>query len=295
MTAPKHRLGGSTIAAAVGIDPYVSPLTLSARMQGLISDPPESDAMRLGLLLEPVVGTLAADAGYPMLPAPADLLVHPEHSWAVGHPDGFTTVNDFAAIAEKKTTGEFMRRGLNGEAPVHHQAQVQWYMMLTGLKRAAIFTLIGGQRFEVHELTASEDAQQALLTYGSEFLSLVRRGKLADVDGSKSSSATIRELFPGATQEKVYRLSQAEMDTLHQLQALREQRKVIEGQEAALENTLKLAMRDASSAISPHDTEVIHWRSVQSHRLDGKALKEAHPEIHAEFSTPTTYRRFQPL
>ena len=292
MSAPKYRLGGSTIAAAVGIDPYMSRLRLGAQLLGMIDRQPASEAMLMGLFLEPVVRQIAEGKGYAVVPAPDENLTHPEHAWAVGRPDGYTVVDGYRAIAETKTTGEYMRRGLNGEAPVHHQAQAQWYMMLTGLKRAAILTLVGGQRFEVHELHRNDDAIAALLAGGSEFLSLVRRGKLAETDGHKDEKGALLELFPGATEEKVYRLSSSEWDALRQLRERREQLAVVKGQVEALENAVKLAIGTAERAISPHDTDAVRWANVQSNRLDTAALKAAHPDLYAEFSRPTTTRRF---
>ena len=99
MSAPKYRLGGSTIAAACGIDPYLSRFRLSAIMGGYVPRPPESEAMRMGKRLEPVVREIAGEHGYPVLPAPDELLIHPGYAWAVGHPDGYAPVRGERGIA----------------------------------------------------------------------------------------------------------------------------------------------------------------------------------------------------
>lgn len=38
--------------------------------------------------------------------------------------------------------------------------------------------------------------------------------------------------------------------------------------------------------------KVIRWRTIQTNRLDGKALKQAHPRIYAKFLVPQTSHRF---
>ena len=38
--------------------------------------------------------------------------------------------------------------------------------------------------------------------------------------------------------------------------------------------------------------KVIRWRTICSNRLDGKALKQAHPRIYERFLVPTMSRRF---
>jgi predicted phage-related endonuclease len=66
----------------------------------------------------------------------------------------------------------------------------------------------------------------------------------------------------------------------------------VKAQIAELENRLKLAMGDAETAISPHDTDALHWRNVRATRLDTTKLKGALPAIYDEFAVTTTTRRF---
>src|SRR4051794_32384551 len=51
-------LGASECAAALGLSPFETALGLWARKTGRVPEPEESEAMELGLLLEPVVAEL---------------------------------------------------------------------------------------------------------------------------------------------------------------------------------------------------------------------------------------------
>lgn len=289
MSAPSYTIGGSQVAAAVGIDPYRSPVMLWAQMLGKIA-PYESEAAEWGRRLEPLVREKVAET-YEVMPAPAEGFVDTERPWAVGHPDGFATMHHGSrGILEVKTAGHFAWRG--SEVPLAYQAQCQWYMHLTDTEWALVAALIAGQRFEVHQVARDQGAIDTMLVLAEGFLEHVRTATPPPPDGSDSSREAIRELFPGASEGRKVRLSRAEWETVQELRGLREQLAAVKEQIAERENVLKLAMRDAETAVSPHDTEALHWRNVQARRLDTSALKEAHPELYEEFSTVTTTRRF---
>lgn len=288
MSASSYTIGGSQVAAAVGINPYVSPVMLWATMLGQI-ETFDTEAAEWGRRLEPLVRATVAETRE-VMPAPEDGFVDEERPWVVGHPDGFTEVLGARAVLEIKTASHFAWKG--SDVPIHYQAQCQWYMHLTDTENALVAALIGGQRFLTVSVPRNQGAIDQMLLLAEDFLQHVRRGTPPPPDGTQSSRDAIRELFPGAAEGKKVRLSRAEWETVQELRGMREQLAAVKEQIAARENVLKLAMRDAETAVSPHDTEVLHWRNVQSRRLDGTALRDAHPDIHAEFSTVTTTRRF---
>ena len=80
-------IGGGEISAIVGINPYQSPLDVYLRKFGLI-EVPETQAMRLGKRLEPIVAGLYCDAtgrgGYHLN---AEILHHQHLPWVIGTPD----------------------------------------------------------------------------------------------------------------------------------------------------------------------------------------------------------------
>jgi len=290
---PLLTLGGSEIAAACGVDPFVSPLTLGARKLGLIPEQEETEAMRLGKRLEPVVAELAAERGYEVMPAPAETLRDRHHNWATGRPDGFTVAHGERAVAELKTVGQLAHReGWNGEPPLHYQAQGQWYMMLTGLRWCVFGVLVGGQRFVTYEIERDNSALGSMLVSGEDFLKLLRRGKLPAPTGTDSDHATIRLLHPEAAQGKVIRADRETWELVKELRARRQQRETVKHQDAELQQLIEAYMGDAEHLISPHDEEVAHFSNVQSRRVDTPAFKAAHPNIAEEFTKVTTTRRF---
>lgn len=281
----RYTLGGSEIAAACGIDPYCSALELSARKLGRIPPPPETEAMRMGKLLQTFIAELTPD----LMPAPDETLTDPERAWCVGRPDGYLPEHGVRVVAEIKATHGYgwPRDGV----PLHYQAQGQWYCHLTGLP-AVTFIVLRGLHLQRWTYERDERAIDYLLTAGEAFVRLLRRGRLAEADRSDSARATVLQLFPASVPAKVYRLSRDEWALVRELRARREQLAAIEAQVQELESRLKLAMGDAETAISPHDTAALHWRTVQARRMDTAALRAERPEIAAQYEKVTTTRRF---
>lgn len=79
------RLGGSTIGAACGIDPWCSPIRLWLELTGRL-EREETEAMRWGKRLQPVIFAALADDDYPVWEASA-VYDDVERPWLVGHPD----------------------------------------------------------------------------------------------------------------------------------------------------------------------------------------------------------------
>lgn len=284
-------LGGSRAAAAAGIDPFCSRVMLWAQMTGRV-EPPDTEQMWWGRALEPVIDRAMGERGYDLMPAP-DGVLDTVHPWLVGHPDGFAELDGERVVYERKTIGQWAHRANGDNVPVQYQAQAQVYMHLAGLDRALVATLVGGQRLEVGTVERSDDAIGCLLDLMREFHDdYLRLDRPPPPDGSDSAKAAVIALFPEAEPAKLYRLSRDEWRLVTELRARREQRDVIDAQIAELESTLKLAMGDAETALSPHDTDALHWRNVHTTRVDTTALKTQRPDVAREYSKVTTTRRF---
>ena len=77
-----------------------------------------------------------------------------------------------------------------------------------------------------------------------------------------------------------------------QLRELRRMAEELAGEIAATEDALKAYMTANSTDELYGPSFKITWKEVTSSRLDGKALKEAAPELWKRFAKQTTTRRF---
>lgn len=286
---PRVTLGGSTAAAACGVDPYTSAVELWARMTGRMTNA-ATEAMLWGRRLESVVVDELGERGYDVAAGNGVELKDPERPWLVGHPDGFVALELERALLEVKAESHWSHVQ-NAGVPLHHAAQVQTYLHLSGLRRGLLAVLVGGARLELHEVARDERAIALLLEGMERFLRHVRDDDPPPPDGSESARRTLLELEPTATAGRAHRLVGEEWRVYKELRLRREQRAAIDAHVAELENLLRAAIGDAEVAVSPFDSEVATYRNVTSRRIDTKALREQRPHIAELFEREQTSRR----
>jgi putative phage-type endonuclease len=286
------KLGGSEAASAVGVDPFRSRLMLWAEKTGRI-ERHETEAMRWGRLLEPVIYAELERSGFELVPLPDAEWSHKTLPWLAGHPDGFTVVDGGRAVLEVKTAGQWSAADWHSDAgaPLAYLVQAFHYMALTGCGAALLACLIGGQRLVIRTVYYEPALAERILEGEARFIEHLRTDTPPPPDGSDSARDAVRGMHPSGD-GKTVRLDQATWAQVRELRARREQRKTIERQEAELEQAIQLAMGDAEHAISPYDTPAARWSNVQATRLDTSALRAARPDVYAEFAVSKQTRRF---
>lgn len=286
-------LGGSTAAAACGVHPYQSPIELWAVMTGRLPEPEETEAMRWGTRMESVImdelearGHSIEDDRYPVLDG--------HHAWLVGHPDGYVYFDDDGSkgLLEVKTCSPFAWPS-DGTIPAHYLVQCQTYMHLTGLDRALLAVLVGGQRLELRTIDRSDAQIILILQLLERFMGYVERDESPPPIGTVDEREAIRDLFDHAKPGTVVRLMGDEWQAYQDLCGYRDQRDRLDDLIREREAVIKLAMGVAETAVSPSDRECATWRNVKTTRVDTKLLKESRPELASLFTTTTETRRFE--
>lgn len=79
---------------------------------------------------------------------------------------------------------------------------------------------------------------------------------------------------------------------LARLEELEAQIRELEKEADAIKDELKADMEAKDIEEMATSNHVIRWKEVATKRLDGKALKQAHPRIYAQFLKPSVTRRF---
>ena len=291
-TRRRDTIGGSEAASACGVDPFRSRIMLWAEKTGRV-ERPETEAMKWGKLLEPVVFQELERQGFDVMPAPAEEWSHFDLKWMVGHVDGFVDIGDARGVLEIKTGSVFASHDWQSDAgaPLPYLVQVQHYLWLTGCPVALLACLIGGQRLELRTVEYDPDVAEAIVDLEADFLKYVRTDRPPPPDGSKSAADAIRALHP-VSNGKTVRLDKATWEACKELKARKEQLQTVKRQADELQQRIELAMGDAEVAISPFDTTAAKWTSREVTRIDTTVLKAARPEIASEFAVTKPERRF---
>ena len=136
-------LGGTDVAAIVGLHPYKTALEVYLDKRGMGKEFIPSEAVLMGTKLEPVVADLYTERraldfeGRDLRLASPGTLVHPDHEWAFGSPDRFVVDAEGRWLwgLEIKTTGfrSEKRWGESGsnKFPQEYLIQCVWYMYVS--------------------------------------------------------------------------------------------------------------------------------------------------------------------
>lgn len=211
-------LGGSEIAAVVGLSPWDSPWSLWQRKAGHIGPAPENDEMRWGTLLEPVIveefcrrhrdDLSLTDSGV--------TFAHPDREWQVANPDALFATRQMCGscdgglpvgcgcpteptcVLEVKTARYDDEWGPDGSdvIPVGYRCQVLWYLDVLGLPTAHVAVLIAGSDYREYVIEYDPAEAAFLRDAGRAFLDSVAAGIEPDVDSHGATYRALRELHP---------------------------------------------------------------------------------------------------
>ena len=287
----KKGIGGSDVAVLLGIGKWKSPVELWLEKTGQGTDlPADNEAMEWGRIMEPVIRKHFEEVTGKTVVEVHAIMQHPRHKFMIADVDGVTEDDEGnPAILEIKTASEYKRSEWSEGVPAYYETQVQHYLAVTGLSKAFVAVLIGGNSFSVFEVDADKDVQKMLIKAESEFWNLVKTGTRPNVDGSDASRELLDETYHGGLKDVVELPEEADACIEAYLKACRleDEAKAMK-QEAT--NKLKDMMGDHEKAVL--GSHSISWSTVTSERLDSKALKECEPDVYAKYVKTATSRRF---
>lgn len=209
--ARTRRLGGSRIAALLGLSPWESPYSAWCQMAGLTQPGEQTEQQSRGHYLEPAVANWFADQHPDWHVFETGTWTHAERDWQLANPDRLIRTRtlpdnmpvgwydiEVSALLEIKTDADGSGWGKPGtdEIPVYYRTQVQWYMDVLGLPRAHIAVLT--PRLEFAEYVVDYDPADAayLREQAEEFLDSLLWGEMPDLDDHPATYQAVRELHP---------------------------------------------------------------------------------------------------
>lgn len=199
-------IGGSEIAAVLGLSPYESRFSLWHRKKGLIGPVEESEEMYWGKEHEPAICRRFARNHPEWFVRGAFTYAAAGRPWQIANPDRNLWSTDShiddripAAVLEAKTSRDDTGWGEEGTdaIPVWYRAQCMHYMDVLGARRCYVAVLIAGS--EYREYVVDYDPADALRgrQAGAEFMRTLAADERPDIDGHAATYQAIRELPDG--------------------------------------------------------------------------------------------------
>lgn len=196
-----RRVGGSEVAAVVGLSPWESYFGLWHRKVGNLDPVAETDIMWWGTAIEPAVAARYAHLHPDAAVLTAGTYVSRDRNYQLISPDRVIRHRDTGdlELLELKlghTSDEWGDDGTD-EIPVHYRCQLIWAMDTLGFDSHRLAVYMGGDTYREYLVKYDPDDAAILRARAEAFLAHVDAGEpLPDIDGHAATYQAVRELNP---------------------------------------------------------------------------------------------------
>ncbi len=284
-------VGGSDASVLLGINQWKSELELWLEKTGQ-SENQENDTepMQWGRIMEAVIRNHFQEVTGKKVVEVKAIMQHTEYPFMLTNIDGLTEDDQGnPAVLEIKTASEYKRSQWEEDIPSYYMVQIQHYLCVTGLAKAYVAVLIGGNSFQLYEVDADEEIQRMLIAVEADFWNKVITNTRPEMDGSNAAKELLDKTYQGGIEETVYLPDDARGYIEQYFEAsVEEDNAKAKKQEAS--NKIKELMGDHNKASCGEHT--VSWTPVTSERLDTKKLKEEQPEVYTKYVKNSNSRRF---
>jgi putative phage-type endonuclease len=287
----KRGIGGSDASIVCGVNKYKSPVELFMEKTGQLSSADAGEAAYWGKQLESTVkAEFAKRTGIKVVDV-NKLLCCREYPYMLANLDGICRSPDYGTcVFEAKTASAFKAVEWEDAIPQEYMLQLQHYLSVTGYRGAYIAVLIGGNTFKWSFIERDEELITKLIRWEHDFWSHVQADIPPPLDGSEASAQYLNKRYPRGLPQSSVKLPEAAVELIRQYDEACEKGDAFNEQKQRAENLLKEMLSDNEIGVA--GDRIVTWKSFTQERLDGKALKAEHPEIHKQYANQTFYRRF---
>ena len=201
----RHGLGASEIGAVMGVSTWASPYALWWRKK-LDWRLPRTETQRWGHLVEDPIATLFAEDHPEMfvaspVGAPWSLWAHPVRRWMLCTPDRLAVDRDGVVVpVELKSDEGGPGWGEPGtdEVPEHHRMQSMWQAYIFGAPGGWVVRRRGSGkgRTAAYWIPCDANVVAGMVDAGGDFLESIEEGREPELDGSASTTYTLKQVNP---------------------------------------------------------------------------------------------------
>lgn len=289
----QNGVGGSDVAAIMGLSPWKAAYTLWAEKTGRVQaeDISGKEAVAMGTELESDVVAMYKrrnpEARVRVVNAIAQSIERP---WARASVDGLTSDPELGVGVLEIKTGGSERAWADG-VPMYYQTQVMHYLSVTGYAFADVAALIGDHGLHYHQYRILRDEEDIAVVNGAVdtfWNDCVRGGRVPLAVASDSKTVTEvgspgnDEVMPSVPREladliREYGEAKAKADAA---------KKVVDDLAAGIKSMLGQYKGCAT------DTHKVTLSRFERTSVDGKKLKELHPDVYEECTKTSSSTRF---
>lgn len=203
LEARRQAITATDAPVILGVSRFASPFSLYAKKLGLVEDVAESEAMRWGLALEPLIAErYREETGRALLDPPAWTLYRsPLRPWQASSIDRVilpdpSTGHSGPGLLEIKTAGAHASDDWADGPPLAYQVQLQHELAVLGYQWGSLAVLIGGQKFLWTDVERDERFIERMTVAEAAFWTRLQAQEPPPVDGSDAARDAIAALHP---------------------------------------------------------------------------------------------------
>lgn len=284
-------LGGSDVAAILGISPWRTPLEVyldKVQPREKPVDPNKQRVFTRGQRMEPyVIDLLAEETGMEIIHR-GNRYIHRDYGFIAAEIDAeaasgenieIKTVSPFKA----KEWGEVQTDAI----PVHYTAQAMHGLMVTGKQVCVFGVMIGGDDFRIYRVERDEETIQAILEKEVAFWDRIKNLNPPEA----TSVSDISLMFEKDAGTSIEADGKA-LALFNDLRDMKSRFKSLEEEIEVSEEKLKLYMQE-HSILTLDGKPLCTWKTQVSNRFDQKAFQLENPGLYEKFKKTTSSRVFR--
>lgn len=282
---------GSDAAIILGLNKYRSVLHLWKDKTGQLPiEEVENEYTHFGNVMEPIIKKEFTKRTGLKVRAKNAILQSVEYEFMLADVDGLVKEEDGSvSLFEAKTASEYKKTIWEKGVPEEYLAQVQHYLCVTGLKKAYVCAIVGGNSYFCHEVFRDESYIRVLVQKEQEFWECVKQCVAPIPDGSQATADYLSETYPESNESETELPFEAESLVANYI-GVEATIKSLTEKKNEIANQLKGMLMDNERG---HTGEhVVKWITVQKQTLDTKKVKDFLGEKYEDYLTSISYRKF---
>lgn len=284
-------IGGSDASVIMGKNPYRSILQLWEEKTGKLPVTDEGNEYTYwGNVMEPIIRKEFMNRTGLKVRQKHAMIFHKDYPYLFADVDGIVTdERGEKCIFEAKTASQYKAEQWEDGVPEEYILQVQHYLEVCGMDKAYIAALIGGNKFIFHTIYRDEELIRNLISREKEFWEgCVLTSTEPVMDDSDATRDYLNQKYSDPIEGSI-QLQEDMKSVLAEYQDVDCKVKELEKQKIGLANQIKAAMGEYETG--EVDGTVVSWKKISRESLDSKRLRKEQPEVFAEYSNISFYRK----
>ncbi len=283
-------VGGSDIAAIMGLSPWKSAYQVYQEKRGDVKDWEGNPQMDWGKRMEPAIRQWYSDQTGRSVRLPNKIMYHKNYPFLLASLDGFTDDGRVVEIKTARSGAQWGEPGTN-QIPDSYTLQCQHYMLVSGFPVADVAVSIGGAPPELYEVPTDPEIHEMIIKAAGDFWQRVVDGNPPEI--VSYSDAVAR--FGKSSMEGFIVASEENVTQYESLVKILAQKKEAEALEEELKARLIVAIGEAGDTLADVTGRVLCTYKLAKGRrtLDAKALEKEVPDVYFKYlKTGAPSRRF---